>query len=83
MPVAKIGLEDYISRNPFAKTNKISLYDKHFVVEIMCKIRSSFKTFNPKQNAHNREIERNFKITFSHLFIKSVNLDANTYFNTQ
>ena len=43
MPGAKMGLVDYISRNPFARANKISSYDEHFVVSTISKIRDSMK----------------------------------------
>ena len=43
MPGAKMGLVDYISRNPFARAKKISTYDKHFVVATISKIRDSIK----------------------------------------
>ena len=39
MPGAKMGLVDYISRNPFDRAKKISTYDKHFVVATISKIR--------------------------------------------
>ena len=43
MPGAKMGLVDYISRNPFARAKKISAYDEHFVVATISKIRDSMK----------------------------------------
>ena len=43
MPGAKMGLVDYISRNPFATAKKISTYDEHFVVATISKIRDSMK----------------------------------------
>ena len=43
MPGAKMGLVDYISRNPFARAKKISTYDEHFVVATISKIRDSMK----------------------------------------
>ena len=42
-PGAKMGLVDYISRNPFARAQKISTYDEHFVVATISKIRDSMK----------------------------------------
>ena len=44
MPGAKMGLVDYISRNPFARAKKISTYDEHFVVATISKIRDSMKS---------------------------------------
>ena len=44
MPGAKMGLVDYISRNPFARAKKILTYDEHFVVATVSKIRDSMKT---------------------------------------
>ena len=41
---AKMGLVDYISRNPFARAEKISTYDEHFVVATVSKIRDSMKS---------------------------------------
>ena len=43
MPGAKMGLVDYISRNPFARAKKISTYGEHFVVATISKIRNSMK----------------------------------------
>ena len=43
MPGAKMGLVDYISRNPFAETKKVSTYDEHFVVATISRIRDSMK----------------------------------------
>ena len=43
MPGAKMGLVDYISRNPFARAKKISTYDEHFVVATISRIRDSMK----------------------------------------
>ena len=43
MPAAKMGLVDYISRNPFARAKKVSRYDEHFVVATISKIRNSMK----------------------------------------
>ena len=43
MPGAKIGLVEYISRNPFAKAKKTSSYDEHFVVATISKTRDFFK----------------------------------------
>ena len=43
MPGAKMGLVDYISRNPFARAKKISTYDENFVVATISKIRDSMK----------------------------------------
>ena len=43
MPGAKMGLVDYISRNPFARAKKISTYDEHFVVATISRIRNSMK----------------------------------------
>ena len=43
MPGAKMGLVDYISRNPYARAKKISTYDEHFVVATISKIRDSMK----------------------------------------
>ena len=43
MPGAKMGLVDFISRNPFARAKKISTYDEHFVVATISKIRDSMK----------------------------------------
>ena len=43
MPSAKMGLVDYISRNPFARAKNISTYDEHFVVATISKIRDSRK----------------------------------------
>ena len=52
MPGAKMGLVDYISRNPFARAKKLSTYDEHFVVTTISKIRNSMKHLNKnKQNA--------------------------------
>ena len=52
MPGAKMGLVDYISRTPFARAKKISIYDEHFVVATMSKIRDSMKHLTTnKQNA--------------------------------
>ena len=44
MPGAKMGLVDYISRNPFVRAKKISTYDEHFVVATTSKIRDSMKS---------------------------------------
>ena len=44
MPGAKMGLVDYISRNPFARAKKISTYDEHFVVATISKILDSMKS---------------------------------------
>ena len=38
-----MGLVDYISRTPFAKVEKFSTYDEHFVVATISIIRDSFK----------------------------------------
>ena len=38
-----MGLADYISSNPFAKTKKVSTYDHHFLLATISKIRGSFK----------------------------------------
>ena len=43
VPGAKMGLVDYISRNPFARAKKISTYDEHFVVATISKIRDSMR----------------------------------------
>ena len=43
MPGAKMGLVDYISRNPFARAKKISTYDELFVAATISKIRDSMK----------------------------------------
>ena len=43
MPGAKMGLVEYISRNPFTRAKKISTYDEHFVVATISKIRDSMK----------------------------------------
>ena len=43
MSGAKMGLVDYISRNPFARAKKISTYDEHFVLATISKIRDSMK----------------------------------------
>ena len=43
MPGAKMGLVDYISRNPYARAKKISTYDEHFVVATISKILDSMK----------------------------------------
>ena len=52
MPGAKMGLVDYISRNPYARAKKISIYDEHFVVATISKIRDSMKyLITNKQNA--------------------------------
>ena len=52
MPGAKMGLVDYISRNPFARAKKISTYYEHFVVATISKIRNSMKSLiKNKQNA--------------------------------
>ena len=52
MPGAKMGLVDYISRNPFARAKKVSTYDEHFVVATISKIRNSMKSLiKNKQNA--------------------------------
>ena len=52
MPGAKMGLVDYISRNPYARAKKISTYDEHFVVATISKIRDSMKyLITNKQNA--------------------------------
>ena len=52
MPGAKMGLVDYISRNPYARAKKISTYDEHFVVATISKIRDSMKyLITSKQNA--------------------------------
>ena len=52
MPGAKMGLVDYISRNPFARAKKISTYDEHFVVATTSKFRNSMKNLiKKKQNA--------------------------------
>ena len=51
MAGAKMGLIDYISRNPFARAKKISTYDEHFVVATISKIRNSMKhLIKNKQN---------------------------------
>ena len=55
MPGAKMGLVDYISRNPYARAKKISTYDEHFVVATISKIRDSMKyLITNKQNATNK-----------------------------
>ena len=52
MPGAKMGLVDYISRNPYARAKKISTYDENFVVATISKIRDSMKyLITNKQNA--------------------------------
>ena len=52
MPGAKMGLVDYISRNPYARAKTISTYDEHFVVATISKIRDSMKyLITSKQNA--------------------------------
>ena len=52
MPGAKMGLVDYISKNPYARAKKISAYDEHFVVATISKIRDSMKyLITNKQNA--------------------------------
>ena len=52
LPGAKMGLVDYISRNPFARAKKISTYDEHVVVATISKIRDSMKyLITNKQNA--------------------------------
>ena len=52
MPGAEMGLVDYISRNPFAGAKKISIYDEHFLVATISKIRNSMKNLiKNKQNA--------------------------------
>ena len=52
MPGSKMGLIDYISRNPYARAKKISIYDEHFVVATISKIRDSMKyLITNKQNA--------------------------------
>ena len=52
MPGAKTGLVDYIPRNPYARTKKISTYDEHFVVATISKILDSMKyLITNKQNA--------------------------------
>ena len=52
MPGAKMGLVDYISRNPYARAKKVSTYDEHFVVATISKIRDSMKyLITNKQNA--------------------------------
>ena len=43
MPGAKMGLVDYISKNPFARAKKISTFDEHFVVATISKFRDSMK----------------------------------------
>ena len=43
MPGAKMGLVDYISRNPYARAKKISTYGEHFVVATISKICDSMK----------------------------------------
>ena len=43
MTGAKMGLVDYISRNPFARAKKLSTYDEHFVVATISKFRDSMK----------------------------------------
>ena len=51
MPGAKMGLVDYISRNPYAIAKKISTYDEKFVVATISKIRDSMKhLITNKQN---------------------------------
>ena len=51
MPGAKIGLVDYISRNPFARAKKVSSYDEHFVKATISKTRNSMKhLIKNKQN---------------------------------
>ena len=40
---AKMGLVDYLSRNPFARAKKISTYDENFVVAKISIIRISMK----------------------------------------
>ena len=42
MPGAKLGLADYVSRNPFAKAKKVSSYDEHFVIATISKNPDSF-----------------------------------------
>ena len=55
MSGAKMGLVDYISRNPFAKAKKIFTYDEHFVVATISKIRDSMKhLITNKQIAHKK-----------------------------
>ena len=51
MPGAKMGLVDYICRNPIAETRKFSTYDEDFVVATISKIRDSMKhLIQNKQN---------------------------------
>ena len=52
MPGAKMGLVDYISRNPYARAKKIFTYDEQFVVATISKIPDSVKyLITNKQNA--------------------------------
>ena len=74
---AKLGLVDYISRNPFAKAKKVSVYDEHFVVATISKSRDS----SSSKNAHCTEIQRHVKVSFTLIFCKSAICAANTNFN--
>ena len=49
MSVAKMGLNVYVFRNPFAKLDKISTNDEDFLVATLSKIRQSFKHIRKTQ----------------------------------
>ena len=56
MPGAKTGLVDYISRNPFAKTKKVSTYDEKFLAATIFKIRDSVKHLIRNRKKHYTKI---------------------------
>ena len=58
MPAAKMGLVDYISRNPIARAKTVSTFDEHFVVATISKIRNS----NSKHLIKNKHTEHTTKI---------------------
>ena len=63
MPGAKMGIVDYISRNLFAKANKIfSAYHEHFVVATIPKIRNRFKHLIRNKSQTVQKFNRKIKL---------------------
>ena len=67
MPGAKMGLVDYISRNPFARAKNISTYDEHFVVATISKIRDSMKHLIINRQTATKKFKNILKSNFSSL----------------
>ena len=70
MPEAKMGLEDYLSRNPFAQARKVSTIDEHFVVATIYKNRDSMKHLIPNKQNTTQKINSILKVHFAHLSFK-------------